>query len=281
MTSVTKPDMSLEWARTGTVVKPSDIKIEAGWIAEKPPFQTFNWINNRADKYLQHLDERGTPEYDSLVIYSIGSEVYSSEEMWVSLGNSNLGNTPIRDGGFWIPKSELHNPVGIITPYAGSGTPLGWAQCNGAAISRTTFARLFLFIGTVYGNGDGSTTFNLPNLVNRSIMGAGSIVAIAGTIGGQNTTLSISNMPSHNHTGSFSGTPVANHEHNLLNTGGLGNLDVSGGDTQGFGSGVSAGKTEPAGGHTPDGSITVNPNGSGSTFSNMQPPMGMNYILKT
>jgi microcystin-dependent protein len=53
-------------------------------------------------------------------------------------------------------------PPGIIAPYSGDTTPSGWLVCNGAAISRTTYAALFAAIGTKYGPGDGSTTFNLP-----------------------------------------------------------------------------------------------------------------------
>lgn len=54
-------------------------------------------------------------------------------------------------------------PVGAIIPYGGSTAPTGWLICNGAAVSRTTYSDLFAVIGTKYGAGDGSTTFNLPD----------------------------------------------------------------------------------------------------------------------
>ena len=54
-------------------------------------------------------------------------------------------------------------PTGSILPYGGSTAPAGWLICNGGAISRTTYENLFAVIGTSYGAGDGSTTFNLPN----------------------------------------------------------------------------------------------------------------------
>lgn len=57
---------------------------------------------------------------------------------------------------------------GFIQPYGGSSVPDGWLACNGAAVSRTTYADLFAAIGTTYGSGDGSTTFNLPNMNNGS-----------------------------------------------------------------------------------------------------------------
>lgn len=57
-------------------------------------------------------------------------------------------------------------PTGSILPYGGSTVPAGWLLCNGGAISRTKYADLFAVIGTKYGAGDESTTFNLPNLIN-------------------------------------------------------------------------------------------------------------------
>lgn len=58
-------------------------------------------------------------------------------------------------------------PSGSVTMYAGAALPSGWLLCDGAAVSRTTYASLFNAVGTAYGAGDGSTTFNLPNLVSR------------------------------------------------------------------------------------------------------------------
>lgn len=55
-------------------------------------------------------------------------------------------------------------PAGSVTMYAANAAPTGWLECSGAAVSRTTYATLFAAIGTTFGTGDGSTTFNLPNL---------------------------------------------------------------------------------------------------------------------
>lgn len=60
-------------------------------------------------------------------------------------------------------------PAGTMAAYAGKTIPEGWLICNGAAVSRTTYANLFAEIGTIYGAGDGSTTFNLPNLDARYV----------------------------------------------------------------------------------------------------------------
>jgi len=62
-------------------------------------------------------------------------------------------------------------PSGMLAPFAGTSAPSGWFLCYGQAVSRTTYAALFTAIGTTYGTGDGSTTFNLPDLRGRTIAG--------------------------------------------------------------------------------------------------------------
>ena len=68
-------------------------------------------------------------------------------------------------------------PTGCVQAFAGQTTPTGWLLCDGSAVSRETYAALFSVIGATYGAGDGSTTFNLPNLVDKFIEGS----ATAGT----------------------------------------------------------------------------------------------------
>ena len=75
-----------------------------------------------------------------------------------SNGNVNIQNSPL--------------PIGSYIQFAGSQAPSGFLVCNGGAISRTTYANLFAVIGTTYGSGDGSTTFNLPNLTDRFLQGS-------------------------------------------------------------------------------------------------------------
>jgi microcystin-dependent protein len=62
-------------------------------------------------------------------------------------------------------------PSGVVVPFAGTSIPTGWLECNGAAVSRTTYSLLFAAIGTLYGIGDGSTTFNLPDLRGEFVRG--------------------------------------------------------------------------------------------------------------
>ena len=63
-------------------------------------------------------------------------------------------------------------PIGSYIQFSGSQAPAGFLVCNGSAVSRTTYSRLFAVIGTTYGSGNGSTTFNLPNLIDRFLQGS-------------------------------------------------------------------------------------------------------------
>lgn len=99
-------------------------------------------------------------------------------------------------GAITITALTLLSP-GIVVPFAGAAAPTGWLFCDGSAVNRSVYAALFAIIGTTYGAGDGSTTFNLPNLVDKFTAGAGSAYAL-GSNGGSTTT---SSAGSHNHTG--------------------------------------------------------------------------------
>jgi len=97
------------------------------------------------------------------------------------------------------------SPVGSMTMFAGSSAPSGWLLCNGNAVSRTTYASLFSVIGITYGSGDGSTTFNVPDLLGRVPMGAGTGTGLTARtlgaeIGSESTTLTSSHIPQHSHT---------------------------------------------------------------------------------
>ena len=76
------------------------------------------------------------------------------------------------DGTLVWDNVSVLNPIGTVIAFAGNSAPDGYLICNGAELSRTTYAKLFEVIGIRYGEGDGSTTFNLPNLTNKFIMGS-------------------------------------------------------------------------------------------------------------
>ena len=94
-------------------------------------------------------------------------------------------------------------PVGTMIPYGSAETPDNWLSCNGQAVSRTTYSHLFAVIGTSYGAGDDSTTFNLPDKRGRVSVGYDPDQELFNKVGahvGANThTLTIAEMPSHQH----------------------------------------------------------------------------------
>ncbi len=108
-------------------------------------------------------------------------------------------------GGRIRDKTGFLVPAGVVLPYAAGSVPDGWLGCNGAAVSRTTYADLFTAIGTNYGSGDGATTFNVPDLQGRTAIGAGQGAGLTNRVPGQkigeeNHTLTPTEMPSHTHS---------------------------------------------------------------------------------
>lgn len=84
---------------------------------------------------------------------------------------NNATNSDTLDGSHKDDIIAAASPAGSVTAFAGSIVPTGWLKCNGAAVSRTTYAALFGAIGVTYGNGDGISTFNLPDLRGEFIRG--------------------------------------------------------------------------------------------------------------
>jgi len=93
--------------------------------------------------------------------------------------------------------------AGSVMPFAGAVAPSGWLLCNGAAVSRTTYSNLFTVIGISNGNGDGATTFNLPDYRGRTLMGMDATqveFSSLGETGGAKThTNTVAELAAHSH----------------------------------------------------------------------------------
>lgn len=90
-------------------------------------------------------------------------------------------------------------PPGAIAQFAGSVAPTGWLVCDGSAVSRVTYADLFAAIGTTYGPGDGSSTFNLPDTKGRALYGQGTHSDVA-TLGNNEGASVANRRAKHKHT---------------------------------------------------------------------------------
>jgi microcystin-dependent protein len=167
--------------------------------------------------------------------------------------------------------------AGDLKATARASAPTGWLMCDGTAVSRTTYADLFTAIGTTYGIGNGSTTFNLPDLRGRAPIGVdGAAARIAasdalGQSGGAEThTLTTGELPAHNH-----GVTDPGHSHSArLNSSasaarGLNFTEATGTFLE---PGVIASNTT---------GISVNNAGGGGAHSIMQPYQVVNYMIRT
>ena len=198
------------------------------------------------------------------------------------------------------PENSASLPAGTIVQWPGATAPANWLLCQGQAVSRTTYASLFAAIGVQYGAGDGTTTFNLPNLKGRVAVGLDSSQTefdTLGETGGAKThTLSISEMPSHTHI-QDAHTHIQNshnhtqdpHSHSLGGTlissfVGYGqNSPINGNATNPSSGGVnSTTATNQATTATNQNTTATNQNtGGGQAHNNLQPYIVLNYIIKT
>ena len=149
-------------------------------------------------------------------------------------------------------------PSGVISAFGGSSAPAGWLLCDGTAVSRSTYSALFAIVGTTYGSGDGSTTFNLPNLKGRVAVGRDNTQTefdtLGETSGEKAVTLDVSQIPSHTHT-------------------------LSPGQVVGTGSGGTSNYAPT--GNNPQANTGISNTGGGLAHNNLQPYLVINYIIKS
>jgi microcystin-dependent protein len=209
-------------------------------------------------------------------------------------GNLDVTGT-ISSGG------SLVMPTGAILEYGGLSAPTGWLLCNGDAVSRTTFAALFAVIGTTYGVGNGSSTFNVPNRINRFGVGAGGLYARGSTGGAATETTSTAGA--HSHGGATAGhtlteAQMPSHSHGVIDPGHT--HAIAGDRSSATGSGDITSPLAPVYNNTSQStssttgisisstggnqahSHTINSDGNHNhTVSTISPYVASNYIIKT
>jgi microcystin-dependent protein len=182
--------------------------------------------------------------------------LFFDESYWISIEINTDGEmsprTRLASVGYAFTAETSNNniPTGVVMAWTTNTPPDGWLLCDGRTVSRTTYARLFNVVGSTYGAGDGSTTFSLPDMQGRVLVGKSSETEFRalGQEGGKKT-LTIADMPAHTHT-------IANSE------------------DQGGGLYTLAGETA-------SGIVTTSSEGSGDVGGNLQPYVTLNYIIKT
>jgi len=170
-------------------------------------------------------------------------------------GKTLIVNTDVPVGLGYVYSSV---PVGTIAMYGGSSAPAGWVICDGSAVARSDYSQLFTAIGTTYGAGNGSTTFNVPDLRGRAPIGSGTgsgltARTLGSTGGSESVTLSAAQIPAHSHP-----------------SGGGGNFVVS---NAGGGAALAGGT-----GYQQEAN-TGNNTGGGGSHTNMQPWQAVNFII--
>jgi microcystin-dependent protein len=196
--------------------------------------------------------------------------------------------------GSWIITSYEHQtagfvPIGAVMPFAGDTAPSGWLFCYGQAVSRAVYARLFTAISTTYGTGDGSSTFNLPDMRGRVIAGqddmggtsANRLTGVSGSLdadtlgaagGAETVTLTTAHLPA-------SGLSIPSLSVSGTFTGHSGNGGAI--TTALVSAGVAADTSTSSVVSGSTGTGTTGVMGSGGAHPVVQPTIALNYVIKT
>jgi hypothetical protein len=217
---------------------------------------------------------------------SDATKVMKFDVSGVSTGTTRTFVAPDKNGTLAVT-TDLSTllPAGSVIPYAGSSAPTGYLLCDGSAVSRTTYATLFAVIGTTYGAGNGTTTFNVPDITGRVIAGkeatatrlttAGGGVdggTLGATGGAQTETASVSS------TGTASGS---------LTVSASGTTDIPSSDPpnrsgdQGVNVAGSAHVHTVTVTGTTSGTMSVTATGTTASATNVQPTIVLLYVIKT
>jgi len=239
-------------ATTGTVTRAQE-------STSGVTFTGTNWIHGPTNVDFSPANVGGTAGAPTTGTYVVG-------QFWTDSNNTLWVCTAAGTPGTWV---QLGPPTGSVQAYAASTAPSGWLLCDGSQVSRTTYATLFALIGTTYGVGDGSTTFNIPDMRERIPIGLGTQNTLSANDGvGTSPTAPVDTLRVSGKT--FSTTTVAN------NTG-TGTTSSASSSLNSFAGGGSTGATQITHTHSIPAltipSLTVN---AASLYYQV-----LNFIIKT
>jgi microcystin-dependent protein len=221
-----------------------------------------------------------TTDNSTLTLGSSKLKVKDAGITSTQLATDSVITAKIQDGAVTAAKLDsaavsVLMPTGSLMPYAGASAPTGYLLCDGAAISRTTFSALFALVGTTYGAGDGSTTFNIPDLRGRVIagqddMGGSSANRLTGLTGGVDGDVLGGSGGAEGVTLTAAESGLPDHAH-------------------GTGLRLSNGVLSNGSGNTPNtfddllstSGVTGGAQSASAAHNNVQPTIILNYIIKT
>lgn len=183
-------------------------------------------------------------------------------------------------------------PVGSVFSYGGASAPAGFLLCYGQAISRTNYAALFTVLGSTFGAGDGSTTFNLPDLRGRVIagqddMGGTSANRLTGTSGSLNGDTLGASGGAETHTITAAQSAVLTYTSTVTDTGHVhpmktrGDYDTAGASQETAVNGATGSPLRDTDSATTGITVATTANAGGQAHNNVQPTFILNYIIKT
>ena len=193
------------------------------------------------EKISEAISSKADTSYvnEQLALKADKSDTYTKEEIDEKLDNPTITGDTL--------------PVGSVVEWTGTQTPQNWLLCDGREVSRTTYSELFAAIGTVWGAGDGSTSFNIPDYRDKFVLGAGGDIDLAETGGEKTHKMTIEELVPHTHTTG----------HGTENGGSSYDVALK---ARGF----SSSETE----------FETSSTGEGEPFSIMPPYVGTYYIIK-
>jgi microcystin-dependent protein len=265
-----------------------------------------NYVSDQARRRVLKLT--GSPGATFIVT------IPSVEKFYVVINSTNAPQT-VKAGGLGVtipaavmttvvcdgtdcfaPAQTVTAAIGTVCDFAGTSAPSGWLLCYGQPVSRAAYAALFGVIGTIYGTGDGSTTFNVPDLRGRVLAGADNMGGSAsgrltsftiGVAGGtQTNALAVTNLPSHSH-----GVTDPTHSHGTFDPGHAHTYAaarIAGGSSFAGGAALTIANDAAAATGNSFVGITINNastgiliqnTGSGTPHTVVQPTMALNKII--
>ena len=168
--------------------------------------------------------------------------------------------------------------TGLIIPWSTTTAPSGFLECDGTAVSRSTYATLFAVVGTTYGVGNGTTTFNLPDLTDKTVVSRSTANSKSlAQSGGANTVTPTGNIAGSTGSTTLTTQQIASHTHTTIGPTNMTFVTSSCYMSAGATGSATSGSTGGGQSHN----HTLSANFSGTANSVLQPYLVLMYIIKT